>query len=307
MDMTEIGRRIRTARGTRTQKQIAEAADFPASTISAWEMGNGNISIIDLLKLQAALGVPLADLLPGTPDAPVRDLKGAAKEDADALFALLVQIHELAPSASPNIFKVIHPSAEKAMAYLKSLKKQPMVVAPVVDQPKPGRQELTVFSLADGRSAAGKVHHMLTNLAAGQGGELELVDRACHVVEFGNRDDISILEVRGESMVNTLQHGDRIVVQNVPAIELAKLTKSEGKRDVSAVRALVPDRCLAICDLNDGGLMVKRPVYMINGGRDWQMTLGADNGDWALSHGYPRVVTRRDRLVIYGKVLGLAR
>jgi transcriptional regulator with XRE-family HTH domain len=60
-----LGKRIRLLRLTRelSQAELAEAAGMSRSFISLIEHGTHGVDVVRLLRLAAALGVPLEDLL----------------------------------------------------------------------------------------------------------------------------------------------------------------------------------------------------------------------------------------------------
>jgi transcriptional regulator with XRE-family HTH domain len=65
-----VGRRIRIHRLVRemTQDQLAEAAGISRSFLSLLEHGARGIDVVRLLRLAAALDVPLTELLAPPPD-----------------------------------------------------------------------------------------------------------------------------------------------------------------------------------------------------------------------------------------------
>lgn len=76
-----LGRNLSTLRHTRglTQAALARAADLPRSTIANLESGLGNPSLTVLVKVAAALGVPVDELL-ASPRARVRCWRAADVE-----------------------------------------------------------------------------------------------------------------------------------------------------------------------------------------------------------------------------------
>lgn len=294
MDMLEIGQRIRAARGDRSQLDIAKLSGIKQSTISAWELGRGNISLVDTVPLSKALGVPVAKLFPIAGDTPAVGLPPAVQVHADRLFSLLVQMYEATPSADPNVFEVIYASAAKSFEWLQTARAQ-------------AGGGLPILRLVSGASPAGHRHRLFENLAAGVAGQVEPLDRVCHVAELADRKNISLLVVQGESMLPTLKPGDIAVVRHVePPFELPAMGKGGKKRPLAGLRSVIGDGQLGVYTMNDEGEAVKR-FHFRGHDEDWQMVLGADNADWAKDNKYPKPVARTDRLVVYGQVLGVAR
>lgn len=60
----EVGRRIRHARGDRTQAQLAKALDMTRSSIANLEAGRQRIPLHILVTAAEVLGVPVGSLLP---------------------------------------------------------------------------------------------------------------------------------------------------------------------------------------------------------------------------------------------------
>ncbi len=88
--VARFARRLREARTSRamTQAQLAEKAQVTLSYITRLESGTSAPGIDLVARLAAALGVPVADLLPTT--TPPDDL-GVLREQARCLFAGPVQ------------------------------------------------------------------------------------------------------------------------------------------------------------------------------------------------------------------------
>ncbi len=61
----EIGRRVRTARTSITQADLARALDLTRSSVANLEAGRQRIPLHTFLRLAEALGVEPSDLLPG--------------------------------------------------------------------------------------------------------------------------------------------------------------------------------------------------------------------------------------------------
>jgi ribosome-binding protein aMBF1 (putative translation factor) len=64
--MVQFGRRLRKARQERgvSQERLAELAGLHRTYVSSVERGERNISLLNIEKLAAALGVAMSDLMP---------------------------------------------------------------------------------------------------------------------------------------------------------------------------------------------------------------------------------------------------
>lgn len=60
----EVGRRVRVARGSRTQAQLAAALGMTRSSVANLEAGRQRIPLHIFILATRALGVPIGDLLP---------------------------------------------------------------------------------------------------------------------------------------------------------------------------------------------------------------------------------------------------
>ena len=96
-----LARNLASLRHTRslTQEALAKAAGVPRSTIATLESGTGNPSLVVLVKVAAALGVPIDELL-ASPRAMVR--RWSAAEVAARVKGRGVTIRELVPEPVPD-------------------------------------------------------------------------------------------------------------------------------------------------------------------------------------------------------------
>jgi len=96
-----LARNLASLRHTRslTQDALARAASVPRSTIANLESGTGNPSLVVLVKVAAALGVPIDELL-ASPRALVR--RWPAAEVATRQKGRGVSIRELVPEPVPD-------------------------------------------------------------------------------------------------------------------------------------------------------------------------------------------------------------
>ena len=106
MDTTDavaahLGRNLSTLRRTRglTQAALASAAGLPRSTIANLESGEGNPSLAVLVKVSAALGAPVDELL-ASPRARVRHWKAA--EVAEQRMGNGLRSRPLVPEPAPD-------------------------------------------------------------------------------------------------------------------------------------------------------------------------------------------------------------
>jgi transcriptional regulator with XRE-family HTH domain len=98
---SHLARNLASLRHTRslTQDALAKAAAVPRSTIANLESGAGNPSLVVLVKVAAALGVPIDELL-ASPRAMVR--RWPASEVATRQKGRGVSIRELVPEPVPD-------------------------------------------------------------------------------------------------------------------------------------------------------------------------------------------------------------
>ena len=96
-----LARNLASLRHTRalTQGALAKAAAVPRSTIATLESGTGNPSLVVLVKVAAALGVPIDELL-ASPRALVR--RWLAADVASRVKGRGVTIRELVPEPVPD-------------------------------------------------------------------------------------------------------------------------------------------------------------------------------------------------------------
>ena len=67
-----FGTRLRSIRQERgiSQEKLAELADLHRTYVSSIERGERNVSLVNIERLAAALGVTMAELMPDTADQP---------------------------------------------------------------------------------------------------------------------------------------------------------------------------------------------------------------------------------------------
>jgi transcriptional regulator with XRE-family HTH domain len=67
-----FGKRLREVRARKgiSQERLAELAGLHRTYVSSVERGERNISLVNIESLAAALGVPMAELMPDRPAAP---------------------------------------------------------------------------------------------------------------------------------------------------------------------------------------------------------------------------------------------
>ena len=126
------------------------------------------------------------------------------------------------------------------------------------------------------------------------------------VPAMGERKDIDVVGVVGNSMEPFIRQDSRVIIQRfMESLDFADLFIPE-----QAVKSLVPDGSIIIYNLNDSGLAIKKVRYETHreGEKsEWSLYLEALNSTWAKENGFPRRITMQDRLVIFGKMIGQAK
>lgn len=309
MDKTELGQRMMSLRGNKTQVEISQKMGHERSVnLSRWESGQNEPGFLDVLEFCKAVGCSLSALAPESPDdSPGEDFESALATLRDSL----KKVWPDCAGMKPNIIEVFRRHVDNfgksihAMRGIRATKPVEPQAAETPAEPalptKP-HEPLPIVHLVPGPAAGGNLHPVYRNLAAGAGGQLEQLPEELHIEEFAEFEDRSVFIVAGHSMEPTLNHSERVAVRRFGTpIHLGQID-GDGKRlSIKLVMGEAPQDCLAVVDLNDEGPMVKRLKY-VSSGKSWALILVPDNEEFRA-----RRVTHRDSLVIYGVVVGVAR
>jgi len=139
-------------------------------------------------------------------------------------------------------------------------------------------------------------------VAAGNGC---IYDYEYSVPSIGNRKDINVVKVEGESMAPFVEHGSRVVIQRF----MEPLSFAELYLPLKAAKTLIPNGSIVIYNLNESGLAIKKVRYESYGEDktpQWSLFLEALNDSWGRENNFPRRITMKDHLLIYGKMVGTA-
>lgn len=149
---------------------------------------------------------------------------------------------------------------------------------------------------------------MFRNLAAGYGGgqNYDVVEEA-YVYEVP-RGGYTIAQIRGDSMVATLNDGEFVLLKDFPApgYVLPRIESVDEKVPLSQwkTQTKIEDMDIVVVDLDQPeGKTIKRVKYDLRRGpTNWKMLIAADNplgwqDAWQVEVG--------DKLTFYGKMIGL--
>jgi len=117
--------------------------------------------------------------------------------------------------------------------------------------------------------------------------------------KYGERPDMDILTVSGESMQPKFMNGEKIIVHTFQE----RVQFGEHHLPMDIVKSLIPEDTVIIYDRNNTGLAMKRVKYQ-QGKDTWYFKLTADNTEWAKETKFNRIIKKTDDFVIYGKVVG---
>lgn len=117
--------------------------------------------------------------------------------------------------------------------------------------------------------------------------------------KYGERPDLDILTVSGESMEPEFKSGDKVIVHTFQE----RVTFGEHHLPINIIKSLIPEDTVIIYNRNDTGLAMKRVKYEA-GKNTWYFKLTADNTDWAKETKFNQIVKKTDDFVIFGKVVG---
>ena len=145
------------------------------------------------------------------------------------------------------------------------------------------------------------------NLAAGPGRMLERCEEDLHLEATHGARHWHVARVKGESMLETLHDGDRVILESAGAegLRLQPLSAGDAKNPINRLRLQVPHDSLWVLSVNDPSeLTVKRVRYSRENDPDWHLLILADNPH---EPGYPRVVGRSDEVIFWARVVGIVK
>ena len=160
------------------------------------------------------------------------------------------------------------------------------------------REELARYTIAD----QGTAIKGYSGLAAGPGRELEQCTELMYVREISGSRGFSYARVAGESMMDTILRGDRILLKEwAGGIELPP-RGNNPKNDLNILRNEVPHESICIVQINDDYPTLKRVMYDTRAGvADWRLLIAADNPDEWVTY----AVKKQDSVKFWAKVMGL--
>lgn len=167
------------------------------------------------------------------------------------------------------------------------------------------RNELATYHITrrPGKAQGLKIPRWL-DLAAGPGCELQRCSDYLYFRELPDWKTVHSATIRGDSMMDTLRPGDVVVLKAFdPPPTLEILEDGAFKAPLNLVRAEVPHDSIAVLSLNDDAPTLKRVRYQQSRDGDWILQIVADNPD---TEGFPYAVRRRDTVVFYAILKGLA-
>jgi len=110
------------------------------------------------------------------------------------------------------------------------------------------------------------------------------------------------VKVDGESMQPTLKDGGFYFMKkleighiHIPAVEKPEI-------ELKTLRTYIKEGSIVMVDLNQSGRTLKRIHYRESSSGTFTIFLVADNEEWGKENGFPRAITRKDELFIYGEI-----
>lgn len=159
------------------------------------------------------------------------------------------------------------------------------------------RDELAVYHSADN----GKHIPCYSGIAAGPGRVLERCSDVVFVREHIPGSNLSSARVAGESMLDTLQRGDRVLLREYATpYELEPISEADEKGSVLQIKSEIPDDSIWVLSINREEPTLKRITHE-GSHADWRLIIEADNRDeWK-----PYTKKRGDVIHFHAKLLGL--
>jgi len=145
------------------------------------------------------------------------------------------------------------------------------------------------------------------HMAAGDGSDLELCEDYIYFRELPDWKGVHSAVVRGDSMLETLEPGDVIVMQEFDGgkWELPQIESPDEKSPLVEFkrRTKLGDNDICVLSINDDPPTLKRVVFDTSRGTDWKLQIIADNPPaWRTTF----QVALGDKVVFHAKMLGIS-
>ncbi len=161
------------------------------------------------------------------------------------------------------------------------------------------RDDLAVFPITGKDDPRAIQIPRFENVAAGFSGEVERSPDLTYIRELPDARGIHSIVIRGDSMVETLQPHDLVLVHSFPNEGLELQPRgSNPKNSKKQLQQFVPDDELFIISLNEEGVRIKRIQYQ--GELDWKLQIVSDNPHYRV-----HTVTAEDKVIFYARVIGI--
>lgn len=116
---------------------------------------------------------------------------------------------------------------------------------------------------------------------------------------YGNRPDLALMDVKGESMQPNFNDGEKVVVH----LYQTPVVFGNEFLPMSMVKAMIPEDSIIVYERNGDGRAMKQVKYD-DGKNTWYLKLTALNTDWAREIKFKRIVKKGEDFKIIGVVLG---
>lgn len=134
--------------------------------------------------------------------------------------------------------------------------------------------------------------HLPQKVAAGNGVHDDFIP-------YGNRPDLALFDVEGESMSPLYKNKEKVVVH----LYQEPVVFGNEFLPMNMVMALIPEDSIIVYERNGEGRAMKRVKYN-EGKNTWHFKLTAENEEWAKETKFKRIIRKVDDFKIIGTVLG---
>lgn len=146
------------------------------------------------------------------------------------------------------------------------------------------------------------------DLAAGPCSILEPSGRKLRIQDWRGAP-AHIAAVKGDSMHPTIRDGELVVMETLngpTGLVLPALEPGNAKHRIGELMMRVPDQSVVMVSIGEGAddVTLKRVRYSTPSTPDWHIVLVADNPG---TPGYPRVVSARETVTFWARVVGLVK
>lgn len=307
-------------RACMSKAQFARRIGVGADQVGRYESGEiENPGLEILKKMAAALCVSVDELVGASQSADRSGISHRQREvmaelsDAEAMPQIGGDIYNLILAEIKKV-KSVYPTLDASRfrdgetdAWRREKLVVPQYDPVIVDR----RDEIAPYEIERRGTATGAIPHWY-DLACGEGSELERCEDYIYYRELPDWKGRHSMKIKGESMMNTLQPGDFVIVREILGPSGLTLSSIENPDDgISLIRfqSFVRHDDICVVGINGDAPTLKRVMIRKRPGVRWSLSIRADNPLAARNFGSGGIydISRDESVCFYATLIGRAK